>query len=235
MKAVILVGGAGTRLRPVTYEIPKPLVTVKKKPIVNHLIEFFSRYGIDDVALIASRAHEADFMRWKDTMGRELSVPVDKINLFFEETPRGTFGMVPSLKDWIGDEDFILSNGDELKDLDLSRLVSFHQAERPLGTIALVKVEKPQEYGVPVMEGDYIMEFLEKPENPPSSYVSSGLYVLNPKIIKYSNPQNEFVMIEKDIFPLVAKERKLAGVRFDDARWYDCGSLERWEKAIKEW
>jgi NDP-sugar pyrophosphorylase family protein len=235
MKAIILVGGAGTRLRPVTYEIPKPLVTVKKKPIVNHLIEFFARYGINEVALIASVAHETDFMRWKDTWGRELPIPIAQIDLFFEDKPRGTFGMVPSLRNWIGDKDFVLSNGDELKDLDLSRLIAFHEAQMPLGTIALVKVEKPQEYGVPVMKGDYIMEFLEKPENPPSDYVSSGLYVLSPKIIDYSDPKKEFVMIEKDIFPVVAKENKLAGVKFDNARWYDCGSLERWEKAIKEW
>ncbi len=235
MKAIILVGGAGTRLRPVTYEIPKPLVTVKKKPIVNHLIEFFARYGVDDIALIASRSHESDFMRWKDAWGRELPVPTNSIDLFFEDVPRGTFGMVPELRDWIGDEDFILSNGDELKDLDLSKLISFHKIKKPLATIALVKVDRPQEYGVPIMKGNYIIEFLEKPENPPSPYVSSGLYVLSPDIIDYSIPGQEFVMVEKDIFPTLAKDNRLAGVRFDDARWYDCGNLERWEKAIKEW
>ena len=98
-----------------------------------------------------------------------------------------------------------------------------------------MKVEKPQEYGVPIMRGDYITEFLEKPQDPPSDYVSSGLYILSPEILEYADPKKEFLMIEKDIFPVVAKENKLAGIKFEHARWYDCGSLERWEKAIKEW
>ena len=233
MKAVILVGGAGTRLRPVTYEIPKPLITVKKKPIVNHLIEFFERYGVDEVGLLASREHESDFARWKKAWDGEL--PITKITTFFEEKPRGTFGGVMELRDWIGEEDFVLSNGDELKDFNLGELIDFHKTNKPVGTIALVPVLKPHEYGVPIMNKDAIVEFLEKPKDPPSNFVSSGLYVLNPAIFKYGDPSKEFSMIEKDIFPFVAKDGKLSGVRFTDARWYDCGNLERWESAMKEW
>ena len=233
MKAVILVGGNGTRLRPVTYEIPKPLITVKKKPIVNHLIEFFARHGVDEVGLLAAQNHHPDFARWLKTWDGEL--PITKINIFLEEKPRGTFGGVIALRDWIGNEDFILSNGDELKDFDLSKLIAFHKESAGAGTIALVPVKKPNEYGVPVMEGNRILEFLEKPENPPSHFVSSGLYVLSPKIFDYADPSQAFVMIEKDIFPLAAKDRKLSGMKFETARWYDCGNLERWETAMNEW
>jgi NDP-sugar pyrophosphorylase family protein len=233
MKAVILVGGSGTRLRPVTYEIPKPLVTVKKKPIVNHLIELFLKYGIDEVALLAARGHEADFLRWQKTWDGEL--PVKNLAIFYEETPRGTFGGLRLLKEWLGDDDFILSNGDELKDFDLAKLAQFHAAHKPVATIALVRVKNPHEYGVPILKGDTITEFLEKPQNPPTDYVSSGLYVLSPAVFAYDDPSKDFLMIERDVFPKLAVEKKMLGHKMEHSRWYDCGNLERWEQAIREW
>jgi len=233
MKAVILVGGSGTRLRPVTYEIPKPLITVKKKPIVNHLIELFARHGVTEVALLASRSHEDDFRRWKKTWEDEL--PIKNISIYHEEAPRGTFGGLPLLTEWLGTEDFIFSNGDELKDFDLTQLIDFHSANKPTATIALVRVKNPHEYGVPIMDGDAIVEFLEKPQNPPSDYVSSGLYVLSPAVLKYADPARDFLLIERDVFPFLAKEKQLLGYKMENSRWYDCGTLERWEKAIKEW
>lgn len=233
MKAVILAGGAGTRLRPVTYEIPKPLVPVRKKPILNHLIEFLAKHGVDDVAVLISKAHADDFKRWQKAWADEL--PHRKVSIFAEDFPRGTFGGLERLREWIGNEPFVLSNGDELKDFDLSALKDFHASQKgALGTIALVRVEKPQEYGVPVMEETRIREFLEKPQNPPSNFVSSGIYVLDPEIFVYADFSKPVLMIEKDIFPRVAKEGKLHGVKLE-GRWFDCGTLERWEKAMQEW
>jgi NDP-sugar pyrophosphorylase family protein len=233
MKAVILVGGEGTRLRPITYEIPKPLVPVQKKPIVNHLIELFARHGVNDIALLASIAHKGDFERWEKMWTNEL--PNSKVSIFYEEKPRGTFGGLFLLRDWIGGESFILSNGDELKDFDITKILEAHNAKKPVGTIALVEVPNPSEYGVPIMEGDHIKEFLEKPQNPPSNYINSGLYALHPGIFDYADPNKEVISIEKDIFPAIAKDGKLMGIKLENARWYDCGNLERWEKAIKEW
>ena len=233
MKAIILAGGLGTRLHPVTLEIPKPLVPVKKKPIVNHLIDLFSRHGINEVALLVSRAHENDFVRWKNHWKDELSTK--KISIFHEEKPSGTFGGVKNLRDWIGNEKFILSNGDELKDFDLQELKNFHEVHKPVATIALVKVPNPSEYGVPVLDGPRIREFLEKPENPPSNFINSGLYILEPEIFDYADLSKDFLMIEKDVFPGLAQKGKLAGCELQNSRWYDCGNLERWEKAMKEW
>jgi mannose-1-phosphate guanylyltransferase / phosphomannomutase len=233
MKAVILVGGEGTRLRPITYEIPKPLIPVHKKPIVNHLIELFAKYGVREVALIAAEGHKADFARWKKAWGDEL--PIKKINIFFEERPRGTFGGLRMLEDWLGRDDFILTNGDELKDFDLDALVKFHKNKKAVATLALVPVENPSEYGVPVLEKGYVKKFLEKPKEPPSHFVSSGLYILNPSVLGYGDPGKDFLMFEKDIFPKLAEEMKLMAVELPDARWYDTGTLERWERAMKEW
>jgi NDP-sugar pyrophosphorylase family protein len=233
MKAVILVGGNGTRLRPITYEIPKPLVTVKKKPIVNHLLDLFAKYGVREVALLAAEGHRADFARWKKTWKGEL--PITKISTFFEEKPRGTFGGLMMLRDWLGGDDFILTNGDELKDFDLDRLIKFHNGKKVVATLALVPVENPSEYGVPVVENGYVREFLEKPSDPPSHYVSSGLYILDPSVLRYGDLKKDFLMFEKDIFPQLASEGKLAAMELPDARWYDTGTLERWERAIREW
>jgi len=233
MKAVILAGGMGTRLRPITFEIPKPLLPVKKKPIVNHLIDLLGRHDIKDIAVLASRTHQDDFERWYKNWIEELS---DKnIKLFYEETPRGTFGGMEILKDWLGEEDFILSNGDELKDFDLKSLIDFHKKHQPHGTVALVEVPNPQEYGVPVMDEHLVKEFLEKPTNPPSNFINSGLSVLSPKVFDYADFSKDNLMYEKDIFPQLAAEGKLIGYHFPESRWYDCGNLERWEKAIKEW
>ncbi|MBI4085311.1 MAG: nucleotidyltransferase family protein [Candidatus Liptonbacteria bacterium] len=233
MKAVILAGGAGTRLRPITYEIPKPLLPVKKKPIISHLIELFLKHGVSEIAVLASRSHDKDFLSWRKNLEGELAEA--NINIFFEDEQRGTFGGLELLKNWLNGEPFILSNGDELKDFDLSAMKNFHEEKGGIGTIALVSVQNPSEYGVPVMSGHHINEFLEKPNPSPSNYISSGLYILEPKIFDYADFSNRFIMIEKDIFPEVASNGELVGFMVEKGRWYDCGNLERWEKAIKEW
>lgn len=233
MKAIILAGGQGTRLRPITHEVPKPLITVKKEPIINHLLRLFSRHGIHEVGILISKDHQLDFARWQKTWQGEM--PHEKISIFIEEKPSGTFGWLKNLKGWIGNESFILSNGDELKDFDLTQMIKFHNESKPVATIALVKVPNPQEYGVPLMKDHKVTDFLEKPENPPSNFINSGLYILEPEIFSFAAPDKEFLMIEKDIFPKVAAAGKLHGYKFENGRWYDCGNLERWEKAINEW
>lgn len=231
MKAIILAGGLGTRLRPITYEIPKPLITVKKRPIINYIIDLFRNHGVGEVGVIVSREHEGDFLHWKKDWQDELA----NVSLFYEEKPAGTFGWLKNLRDWVGNEKFILSNGDELKDFDLTALKNFHERHAPVATIALVKVPNPHEYGVPILADHLVQDFLEKPALPPSEFVNSGLYILEPSIFDFANLGEEYLMIEKDVFPHVAKAGKLAGMKMENSRWYDCGNLERWEKAIKEW
>lgn len=232
MKALILAGGLGTRLRPVTYEIPKPLITVKKKPILNHLIKFLSANGIDNVSVLINKDHEEDYKWWKKRYQKELP----KLKLHFEVKPMGTFGGVNLLKKHFKDN-FVLSNGDELKDFDLKGMIKFHKSHKskPVATIALTRVTNPSTYGVPLMAGAHIIEFLEKPENPPTNYISSGIYVLSPKIFDYAPKDQEFLMIEKDIFPRLASEKKLLGYKAKNYRWFPCDNLERWEAAIEHW
>jgi NDP-sugar pyrophosphorylase family protein len=233
MKAVILVGGQGTRLRPITYEIPKPLVPVKKKPITNHLIELFLRHGIQDIALLASEAHRPDFMRWQKAWTGEL--PFEKVSIFYEETPRGTFGGFKLLRDWLGKDSFYVMNGDDVRDLDLGAMAKLHEAENAIGTVALLEVEDARQKGVVMLQGNKISQFLEKQENPPSQLINAGVYLFNPQVLDYADFNNDVVMVEKDIFPKLAALGRLAGYRMEGGRWYDCGTLEGWERAIKEW
>ncbi len=233
MKAIIQAGGKGTRLQPVTLEIPKPLLTVKHKPILSHLVDFFGGHGFNDVTVVISKNHADDYAWWKKRYSKELP---RGLKFVVEPEALGTFGGLKVLRSKLK-KPFILSNGDELKSFDLKALIADHQenTDRPLATIALVEVPNASDYGVPVMKGRKIMEFLEKPVNPPANFVSSGIYILDPKVFEYADFSKGFLMREKDIFPKLAADGKLAGYKVKNYRWYPTDTIEKWERAIKEW
>lgn len=233
MKLVIQAGGAGTRLRPVTYEIPKPLITVNKKPILNHLLEFFAKYGVDQPIINISSEHIEDYKWWRKRHGKRLP---KNLKIVVEKGSLGTFGGFKDLKKYLKKR-FVLSWGDELKDFEFDKFLKAHDEnpDKPVATIACVKVDDARMYGVPVMQGNKVTAFLEKPANPPSNFVNSGLVILEPEVFDYADFSKGFLMIEKDIYPKLAAIGKLAGYKIENGRWYDCGTLERWEKAIKEW
>ncbi|PIT92411.1 MAG: hypothetical protein COU08_02810 [Candidatus Harrisonbacteria bacterium CG10_big_fil_rev_8_21_14_0_10_42_17] len=236
MKAIILAGGKGTRLRPITLEIPKPLITVKRRPIINYLIEMFQHHGVTETKIVIRPEDREEFRWWKKRWGEMMS-GMD-ISFAEEPEPMGTIGYwVHELKNWTGSEPFFYTNGDELKEIDLTEMKKIHETNEALATLALVEVERPEEYGVAVLEGSIITHFLEKPENPPSNLISGGLYLFDPKVIDHISEEkrnNPFLMAEQDLFPNLANIGKLTAYKAK-GRWYDCGSLERWEKAINEW
>lgn len=233
-KAVILAGGKGTRLYPITYEIPKPLLPIQKKPIINYLVDLFLEYGIKDIAVLISDKFTEEFVWWKKRYYPSADLGSSfQIKLIEETEPLGTFGGLYHLKEWIGQSPFFLTNGDELKKIDLDKMAQFHTEKLATGTIALVEVSDPQNYGVVVCENGIVKNFLEKPQNPPSNRISSGFYLLSPEVLN-NHPGPIFTMIEKDIFPQLAKEQKLAGFNFN-GKWMDTGTFERYEYALKHW
>jgi NDP-sugar pyrophosphorylase family protein len=156
-----------------------------------------------------------------------------------EEEPMGTLGLwAYNLHTWTGNDPFFLTNGDELKEVDLSAMAEQHKNSGAVATIATMEVDNPQEYGVIVFDGHLIKEFLEKPKNPPTNFISSGLYLIDPAIRDYLSEElgrgEKFLMIEKHLFPKLAADKKLGAFKFK-GKWFDCGNLNRWEKAIKEW
>lgn len=230
MKGFILAAGSGTRLRPLTLEIPKPLLPVGKIPIITYLVKLYLKNGVNDIKIGIQKAHLEDFYKWKTT-----HFPKEKIDLVIELKPSGTFTPIAKKVSarWFS-EPIVVSNGDELKELDLKKMINWHFKKGGIATVGLVKVRNPQVYGVAKIKGDKISEFIEKPKNPPSSYINSGLYILNPEIKNYFPKRAKFAMMENDLFPQLAKEGKLFGYKWQ-GKWMDTGTFERWEKAIKEW
>ena len=246
-KAVILAGGKGTRLYPITKEIPKPLLPINRKPIINYLIDLFQEQGIKEIAVLISKDFREDFEWWKKRYFPSAgSGRISKIKLVEEQKPLGTFGGLFLLKHWLGDRPFFLTNGDELKEIDLLEMSRFHQKTGSLATIALVEVPDPQNYGVVLCQSGIIKEFLEKPQNPPSNYINSGLYLLSPDIFNHpvcrstragrfvGRREPKFLMTEIDLFPRLAKEGKLFACKFK-GKWTDCGTWERYSRALKDW
>ena len=130
------------------------------------------------------------------------------------------------------DENFFVTNGDELKNINLQEMFEFHVHNRALISVALTLVDNPSEYGVAIIEDNKIREFIEKPEKPPSNLINSGLSIWHPDVIDMI-PEG-FSMYEKAIFPKLAGQEKLYGYIFH-GQWFDTGTKERYEIAIKEW
>ena len=226
--AIILAGGVGTRLQPITFEIPKPLVLVHDRTLLEHQFDLFKKHGIKNI--IISIGYKGDKIKHAIGDGRRFGVNVS----YVEETkPLGTAGPLKLAKPLITGT-FVTENSDELKDIDLRDMYLFHKENKALVTIALTTVDNPSAYGVAKMQGGKILEFVEKPkrEEAPSNLINSGLYMMEPEVLDYIG--DGFSMLEKDVFPKLAQEGKLFGYPFS-GQWYNTGTLELYEKAIKEW
>ena len=226
-KGMILAGGKGTRLKPITDEIPKPLLPVHGKPILQYGIELFKKFGITEIAL--SIGYKGDKIKEYFGDGSRFGVNIIYIE---ENEPLGTAGPLNLAKKFLT-ETFVMCNADELKDIDLFDMYIAHKENNATATIALTTVPDPSNYGVARMQGQRIVEFLEKPENPPSNLISAGLYILEPEVLDYV-PKKGFAMVEKDVFPKIAAKGKLYGYHFA-GQWMDTGTLDRYDRAIKEW
>lgn len=223
--AVILAGGKGTRLYPITKEIPKPLLPVKRRPIINYLVDLFLNAGVKKIAVSVSREFKDEFEWWK-----KRHYPLLDIKFVEESEPLGTFGGLYYLKDWAGDKPVFVTNGDEIKDVNLYEMAAFHSNQNVEATVCSIQVQDPQNYGVVICKNNKVREFLEKPHNPPSNFVNSGLYLFSPKILR-NHPGPKFLMTEKDIFPSLAKSNQLASFEYN-GYWTDCGTWERYGKAL---
>jgi len=227
-KVVILAGGKGTRLRPLTYEVPKALLPIHGKTLTEHLFDLFKKYEIKDMLISVGYLKEKIMEYVAD--GVRFGVDVGYIE---EDKPLGTAGPVKLARHKLNDT-FIVTNGDELKDIDLEEMYKLHKENNALVTIALTTVDDPSEYGVARLAGSKILEFVEKPKKgkSPSNLINSGLYIVEPEVINMI-PDGK-AMFEKDVFPKLAEKGKLFGYPFS-GQWFDTGNMDRYEKAIKEW
>ncbi len=226
-KAVILAGGKGTRMRPFTYEMPKPMIPVQGKPLVQHIIELLRRYDIRDIIL--STGYMGDKIREYFGDGSKLGVDISYIE---EEDELGTAGALNLMRDVLKGS-FLMFNGDILANIDLHNFIMFHGESNALATIALTPVKDPSRFGVARLRGNQILEFIEKPSTGVhSKLINAGVYVIDPKVLDYV-PEGK-AMMETDVFPRLAQDGRLFGYPFD-GQWFDTGTHDAYEKAIKEW
>lgn len=230
MKAVLMAGGEGTRLRPLTLNTPKPLVPVCNKPIMEHILEKMVGAGIKD--FIATlyylgdeiTAHFGDGANW----GARLDYSV-------EETPLGTAGAVKILEDRI-DGTYVILSGDSMMDLDVIEAVKFHKKVGSMATIMLTRVESPLEYGVVIIDNDgKIIRFLEKPGwgEVFSDTVNTGTYILEPEVFKYMVSGGNYDW-SRDIFPMLLAEGQPLYGYVADGYWCDIGSLKQYREVHED-
>ena len=220
MKAIIMAGGEGSRLRPLTCSYPKPMAPIMNTPIMEHIINLLKKNGIFEIGVTVMYKKE-DI---KSYFGNGAEFGVD-ITYFDEDIPVGTAGSVKLAKDFLT-EDFLVISGDAVCDFDLKKLIKYHQSKNAEATICLKKMEMPLEYGVVVCDKNgKIIRFLEKPtwSEVFSDTVNTGIYVLNPTVLDVcEEAECDF---SKDIFPKMLKEgRALYGVEAE-GYWCDIGDL----------
>lgn len=225
-KALILAGGKGTRLRPITYEIPKPMVPIQGRPLIEHTITLLRKYDVRDIIMSVGYLGE----KVKDYFGDGSKFGV-KIRYIFEDKPLGTAGSLRLASKWLN-EPFLMINGDNLVNIDLNSLFNHHIQNKSLATLALTTVDDPSSFGVVILKGSKITSFVEKPKKPVSKLISVGLYVLEPEIINLV--KDGPCSMEYDIFPKIQEKQRLYGYPFE-GQWLPTDNTERYEKAIREW
>lgn len=232
MKAIILAGGEGTRLRPLTYKIPKALVSVQGKSLTEHVLDIYTNIGVKDFYLSVS--YLADQMTKHFGDGEKFGVRVEYL---LEKERRGTAGPLLMLREEGKQlaEHFHMCNGDNLFALNLNAMLEQHIRTGAVATLSLTTVEDPTSRGVARFENEKILEFVEKPsrEEAPSNLVSAGYYILSPEIFDYI-PAQQFVMLETDVWPVLAKAGKLYGFP-SSAQWFDTGTPERYDDVQRNW
>jgi len=222
LKALVLAGGFGTRLRPLSCTRPKMLFPVANQPLLDWTLKNLSKGGVDTVVLAVNYMAEA-LVRYLGPTKFDLGIIYSR-----EERPLGTGGPIKKAADLLQDGDsFLMLNGDIISDIDYRRLVEFHRQRGGLATIALFQVADPSRYGAVELDGEgRILRFVEKPEpgEAPSNLINAGIYVLDPRVIDYI-PEGRSVSIEQEVFPFLAKEGVLYGF---EARglWVDVGVPE---------
>lgn len=228
MRAVVLVGGFGTRLRPLTLTIPKNLLPVVHVPMVERVVAHLGAHGVTEAVLSLGYKPDTFLAAYPDgdCAGVKLSYAV-------EDEPLDTAGAIRFAAGEAGiDERFVVVNGDVLTDLDITRLVRFHDASGAEGTIALHTVEDPSRYGVVVTDvAGQVEAFVEKPDRDeaPSLQINAGTYVFEPSVLGRI-PVGRRVSVERETFPAMVESRTLYALE-GNAYWLDAGTPETYLQA----
>jgi mannose-1-phosphate guanylyltransferase / phosphomannomutase len=228
MRAVLMAGGSGTRLRPLTCDLPKPMVPVLNRPIAEHIINLLKRHQITEI--IATLYYLPDVMRDYFQDGSDFGVQMTYA--VEEEQPLGTAGCVKNIQQWL-DNTFVTISGDAITDFDLQAAIAFHREKNSKATLILTRVPNPAEFGVVITDRDgKIKRFLEKPSLSEifSDTVNTGTYILEPEVLDYL-PENEEADFSQDLFPLLLEKGESMYGYIAEGYWCDVGHLEAYREA----
>jgi mannose-1-phosphate guanylyltransferase / phosphomannomutase len=231
VKAVIMAGGEGTRLRPLTSNAPKPMLPLVNRPMMEHIIDLLKQHGIEEIVVTVAFMPNAIRNYFGD--GSEFGV---RMTYASEETPLGTAGSVRNAMGELSDDTFLVISGDVLTDIDLSALIQEHQDRKALATIGLVRVENPLEYGIVISNEDGSIErFLEKPTwgQVFSDTINSGVYVLEPRIFDWIAADVP-VDFSSDVFPALLEAGEPVFGSVAEGYWEDVGTLDAYLRAHKD-
>ena len=224
MKAVVLVGGEGTRMRPLTETIPKPLIPLVDRPFLHHVLDHLAVHGIHEVLLSSSYLEEAFAPFLRERHGD----PV--VTWITEATPLGTGGAIANAVRHL-DDTFLVLNGDILTDLDLTAMIRCHREREAVATIALTRVDDARPFGLVDSDASgAVLAFREKPTDLAAGSVNAGTYVLEPEAVE-GIAIDRAVSVEREVFPsLIARGRSVYGFS-SPSYWLDLGTPEKYLQA----
>lgn len=230
MKAVIMAGGEGSRLRPLTSNTPKPMLPVANTPMMEHIVRLCRRHGIDEIVVTVQ--YLASVIR--NYFGAGTDFDVD-LHYAVEDQPLGTAGSVGNARERL-DETFLVISGDALTDIDLDAVLATHRASGSIATIVLYRAPNPLEFGIVITREDGSIErFLEKPTwgQVFSDLVNTGIYVLEPEIFDYI-PEGGVVDFSQDVFPALLADGRTITSHVAEGYWEDVGTIEAYMRAQRD-
>ena len=231
-QAVILASGEGVKMRPFTYEIPKPLIPVNDKPLLEYGITLLRNHGIKNIFITVS--HLARKIEDHLRNGSQYGVNITYVH---ETKPTGTGGALRAARKYLGGAPFIVLYSDVLLDLDLTEFLQAHQnIKAAIGTLALTSVADPSAYGAVKLRGSRIVEFSEKPviSGDVSRLVFAGCAAFNFSVFNFFTKKRGHLSLEQDIFPRLIDQGRLYGYPFEGG-WFDVSTPEIYEQVIKHW
>jgi mannose-1-phosphate guanylyltransferase len=224
-KAVILAGGYGTRLRPLTFSMPKTMIPLVNKPVIDYILDYLAGYGLKEFVITTNYLREQT-IAYLDSTRKDLKIVYPE-----EPSPLGTAG---SVKNAGITETMVIIQGDNITEIDIGKLLTFHKAHDGLVTIALLPVPNPSLYGIAGLESNgRIRNFKEKPAPSEcfSNLANTGLYILEPEAMEYV-PEGRAFDFSKNLFPLLVAQKEVYGCVVDGF-WTDVGSLAGYMEASR--
>lgn len=226
---VILAGGEGIKLRPLTYELPKALIPIHGKPLVEYTVEMLKKADIHNIIFTIGHLGEKIVKHFGD--GEKYGIRIRYIN---EKKRLGTAGALKNAIPYLNGT-FIAVHGDILAQINLFDLLRFHQQQNVIATMALKTEFDTESHGNVKLRGTHILDYQEKPKKGKSFslLINAGIYVFEPAIFSYI-PKTSISFLEEDIFPKLSKDQQLSGFTFD-GDWFDITNVQSYEKALKYW